>query len=111
MKHPVETPIESTGCSRYDSRHTQDPRPMVTLNPMLVFLAVVILLVGVVIHLVRKSSTLRGYSDVAQDAERLQRALKGETFRDGTDLVISGSQDKFPAMVRFSYDENTPGLN
>jgi len=84
---------------------------MVTLDPKLVFLAVLVLLVGVVIHMVRKSSIFRGYSEVAQDAERLQRALKGETFRDGTDLVVSGSQDKFPSMVRFSYDENTPGLN
>jgi hypothetical protein len=84
---------------------------MVTLNPMLVLLAVVVLVAGAVIHVVRKSLILKGYSDVAADAERLQRALKGETFRDGTDLVVSGSQDKFPAMVRFSYDENTPGLN
>ena len=32
-------------------------------------------------------------------------------FRDGSDLVVSGSQDKLPVTVRFSYDENTPGLN
>jgi hypothetical protein len=84
---------------------------MVTFHPIFVLLAVIVLAAGAVIHLVRKSSTFRGYSDVAQDAQRLQRALKGETFRDGADLVVSGSKDKFPAMVRFSYDENTPGLN
>src|SRR5947209_7031838 len=84
---------------------------MVTLNPMLVVLALVVFGLGIVIHLVRKSSTLHGYEDIAGDAQRLQRALKGETFRDGSDLVVSGSQDKYPAMVRFSYDENTPGLN
>jgi hypothetical protein len=92
-------------------RATRTLALMVTLDPKYVVLAVLVLLAGVVIHLVRKSSTFRGYQDVAQDAERLQRALKGETFRDGSDLVVSGSQDKFPAMVRFSYDENTPGLN
>ena len=84
---------------------------MITLNPALVLLAVVVLLAGVIIHIIRKSSTLRGYSDVAGDAARIEKALKGETFRDGADLVVSGSQDKYPAMVRFSYDENTPGLN
>jgi hypothetical protein len=84
---------------------------MVTFHPIFVLLAVLVLLTGAVIHIVRKSSILKGYSDVAGDAERLQRALKGETFRDGSDLVVSGSQDKFPAMVRFSYDENTPGLS
>ena len=60
---------------------------MVTLNPMLVVLALVVFGLGIVIHLVRKSSTLHGYEDVAGDAQRLQRALKGETFRDGSDLV------------------------
>ncbi|MFL6299212.1 MAG: hypothetical protein ACJ71N_01235 [Terriglobales bacterium] len=84
---------------------------MVTFHPIFVLLAVIVLLIGATIHFVRKSSTFRGYSDVAQDAQRLQSALKGETFRDGADLVVSGSKDKFPAMVRFSYDENTPGLN
>jgi hypothetical protein len=59
----------------------------------------------------RKSSTFSGYGDVAADAQRVQRALKGEVFRDGSDLVVSGSQDKLPTVVRFSYDENTPGLN
>jgi hypothetical protein len=59
----------------------------------------------------RKSSTFAGYGDVAADAQRVQRAIKGETFRDGSDLVVSGAQDKLPVVVRFSYDENTPGLN
>src|SRR5262249_1101606 len=104
--------IESPASSRYDSRQPeQDARPMVTLNPSLVLLAVAVAAAGVIIHLVRKSSTLRGYSDVANDAARLQRALKAETFREGADVVVSGSQDKYPAMVRFSYDMNTPGLN
>jgi hypothetical protein len=84
---------------------------MITLDPKLVMLAVLVLLVGVIIVMMRKSSTFSGYGDVAADAQRIQRALKGETFRDGSDLVVSGSQDKLPTMVRFSYDENTPGLN
>jgi hypothetical protein len=92
-------------------RATRTLALMVNLDPKFVFLALLVLLVGIVIHLARKSSTFRGYQDVAQDAERLRGVLKGETFRDGSDLVVSGSQDKFPAMVRFSYDENTPGLN
>jgi len=50
---------------------------MVTFHPVFVLLAVLVLAAGAVIHLVRKSSTFRGYGDVAQDAERLQRALKG----------------------------------
>ena len=84
---------------------------MITLDPKFIVLAVVVLVIGVIIVMIRKSSTFSGYSDVAADAQRIQRALKGETFRDGSDLVVSGSQDKLPTVVRFSYDENTPGLN
>src|SRR5436305_10844298 len=89
----------------------QDPRLMITLDPKFVVLAVVVLAIGAIIMMVRKSSTFSGYTDVAADAQRIQRAIKGETFRDGSDLVVSGSQDKLPVTVRFSYDENTPGLN
>jgi hypothetical protein len=84
---------------------------MITLDPKFVVLAVVVLAIGAIILMFRKSSTFMGYTDVAADAQRIQRAIKGETFRDGSDLVVSGSQDKLPVTVRFSYDENTPGLN
>ena len=32
-------------------------------------------------------------------------------FRDGNDLVLVGNFNSRPTQVRFSYDENTPGLN
>src|SRR3954469_7456592 len=89
----------------------QDPRPMITLDPKFVALAIIVLVIGAIIVMIRKSSTFSGYTDVAADAQRIQRAIKGESFRDGNDLVVSGSQDKLPVQVRFSYDENTPGLS
>jgi hypothetical protein len=54
---------------------------------------------------------MRGYEDIAGDADAIAKKLRAETFRDGDDLVISGYCGKFPAVVRFSYAENTPGLN
>ena len=84
---------------------------MISFDPTFVVLAVLVVAVGVIIVMFRKSSTFSGYTDVASDAQRIQRAVKGETFRDGSDLVVSGSQDKLPVQVRFSYDENTPGLS
>ena len=84
---------------------------MPSLDPIFVVLAVVVVAIGVIIVMVRKSSTFSGYSDVAADAQRIQSAIKGESFRDGNDLVVSGSHDKLPVQVRFSYDENTPGLS
>src|SRR5438477_10566953 len=84
---------------------------MITLDPKFVVLAIVVVVIGVIIVVVRKSCTFSGSSDVAADAQRIQRAIKGESFRDGNDLVVSGSQDKLPVQVRFSYDENTPGMS
>jgi hypothetical protein len=84
---------------------------MPSFDPTFVVLAVLVVAIGAVIVMIRKSSTFSGYTDVAADAQRIQRAIKGESFRDGNDLVVSGSQDKLPVQVRFSYDENTPGLS
>ena len=83
---------------------------MIMLDPKLIALAILVLLVGVIIVMMRRGNTFSGYNDVAADAQRIQRAIKGESFRDGNDLVVSGSVDKLPVQVRFSYDENTPGL-
>src|SRR3954467_8013640 len=84
---------------------------MPNFDPIFVMLAVLVVAIGVIIVMIRKSSTFSGYSDVAADAQRIERAIKGESFRDGNDLVVSGSQEKLPVQVRFSYDENTPGLS
>src|SRR5438270_13032592 len=115
MSLTAESLIESPACSRYDSRHNlqakQDPRLMISFDPTFVVLAVLVVAAGVIIIMIRNSSTFSGYGDVSADAQRIQRAVKGETFRDVSDLVVSGSQDKLPVQVRFSYDENTPGLS
>jgi hypothetical protein len=80
-----------------------------------VALALLILLavggVGFIIHTFRRGKTFSGYQELTKDAQEIAKALGGEIFRDGNDLVISGNYRKMPAIVRFSYDENTPGLN
>jgi hypothetical protein len=65
----------------------------------------------VVIHLILRGKTLSGYEDIGPEVLRLSNALRGETFRDGTDAVISGSYNGVPAVVRFSNAENTPAVN
>jgi hypothetical protein len=67
--------------------------------------------VGVVVYMIKRARTFAGYGDLRETAEELRRLLKGEIFRDGEDLVISGNHRRLPAVVRFSYSENTPGLN
>jgi hypothetical protein len=60
---------------------------------------------------VRERRTFAGYDELRADIAALKSKLNAEVFRDGTDLVISGTRQKLPVVVRFSYAENTPGLN
>ncbi len=68
-------------------------------------------MVGGLVTFFHRASTYRGYQDLAGEARQIAKALKGDVFRDGTDLVVSGSQGSWPVIVRFSHAENTPGLN
>jgi hypothetical protein len=70
-----------------------------------------VVLVGVIISLLRSSALLAGYNEHKRDIQKIATTLKAEMFRDGDDVVIPGNYKKFPIQVRFSYDENTPGLN
>ena len=60
---------------------------------------------------VRERKTFAGYEEIQPDIQALKNRLNAEVFRDGTDLVISGSDKNTPVVVRFSYAENTPGMN
>jgi hypothetical protein len=86
---------------------------MGSLSPLQVALLIVAALsiVGVVITFIRSRMTYAGYSDIVHDVRRLALAMRGEIFRDGGDVVISGTYERLPAVVRFSNEENTPGLN
>jgi hypothetical protein len=65
----------------------------------------------VVISALRNSALLAGYDEYKKDIQKIATSLKAEMFRDGNDVVIPGNYKKFPIQVRFSYEENTPGLN
>ena len=86
---------------------------MLSMHPVALALLILIVvgLAGFLIHTFRRGRTFSGYRELTQDAEQIAKSLDGEIFRDGNDLVISGNYRKMPAIVRFSYDENTPGLN
>ena len=78
----------------------------------LVFLIIAVLaVIGVVVTFLRSRMTYSGYEEYQGDIHRLSLSLQGEIFRDGPDVVISGAWDKRPTVVRFSNQENTPGLN
>ncbi len=73
---------------------------------------VAVSVIGAILMMFRGKSTFSGYEDLAPEARAIAKALtQSEVFRDGSDLVVSGNFRKLPTIVRFSYDENTPGLN
>ncbi len=79
--------------------------------PQLALLIVgVLAAVGIVVAIMRDRRTYAGYEEYGAEARTLAKALKGELFRDGEDLVMSGTFGKLPTIVRFSNSELTPGL-
>ncbi len=86
---------------------------MGSLSPIAITLAIVagVTLVGLIVAHFRDRGTFSGYEELTSDARQISKSLDGEIFRDGADLVISGNYAKLPVIVRFSYAENTPGMN
>ncbi|HET8667325.1 MAG TPA: hypothetical protein VFM10_05035 [Terriglobales bacterium] len=86
---------------------------MPTLPPIAlpVFIVLAVAFTGAVIAFVRDRRRFSGYRDLTSDVLKLRKALDGDVFRDGEDLVLSGTWHGCPAQVRFSHGENTPGLN
>src|SRR5436305_1450065 len=84
-----------------------------TFHPIFIALAIIAVvgLVGYVISYIQAKAAMRGYEELAPDIQALSKVLKAERFRDGSDLVLNGNYGKFPAVLRFSYSDNTPGLN
>ena len=93
----------------------RNPGSLVSMNthPLTIVLGIVALVaaLGIVISLIRASALMRGYEDLRNEVGALSKKLKADVFRDGDDLVVSGYHGKLPAVVRFSYADNTPGLN
>ena len=66
---------------------------------------------GFIAAYARERRMYAGYSDLQPDVQALRKKIGGEVFRDGEDLVISGTDSKWPVVIRFSYSETTPGLH
>ncbi len=86
---------------------------MSNLSPIALSVLIVISVaaVGGLVTLIRRTTTFRGYEELAGEVRQIAKALKGEVFRDGNDLVVAGSYAGWPVILRFSHAENTPGLS
>ena len=80
----------------------------------LVILAVGVLVIALacaIIPYINLWRRYRGYSEVRRDAAAIAYFLRGQIFRDMNDLVITGNTQTYRTTLRFSRDENTPGVN
>jgi len=86
---------------------------MIGFNPIALaaLIVAVVSLAGMIIFMVRNHRRFSGFEDVANDTRTLAKRIKGEIFRDGPDLVISGNYDNLPTIIRLSHSENTPGVS
>jgi hypothetical protein len=84
-----------------------------TLSPLAIVLGIIFILavVGALIALVYNLHKFSGFRDIGREVGKIARALNGELFRDGDDLVISGNFGGLPVVVRFSNKEDVPALN
>lgn len=57
---------------------------------------------------VQRAGLYRGYQSSAEDIRQVAHSLGAKVFRDGSDLVIAGSHQKLPAIVRLTNDEGRP---
>src|SRR5262245_23653105 len=82
-------------------------------NPVVTAIAIIVgvSLVGFIITYWRRARMYQGYEEHASDAQALASRLKADVFRDGIDVVMSGNYGRLPTVIRFSYADNTPGLN
>ncbi|MGE0405960.1 MAG: hypothetical protein AB7O65_06655 [Candidatus Korobacteraceae bacterium] len=86
---------------------------MKSLSPVetTLIIAGAVSLVGLLIAFFRNRAIFTGYQEVAEEARALRRALSGVILRDGDDLVVNGTFQNWPVVIRFSNAENTAGLN
>jgi hypothetical protein len=86
---------------------------MGSIVPLVIVVAILAVtsIAALIAAFVTERRTYSGYQDIRPDILQLKSLLAAEVFRDGTDLVISGTRQKLPVVVRFSYAETTPGLN
>ena len=86
---------------------------MGSIVPLVIVVAIlaVTAITALIAAFVTERRTYAGYEEIRPEILELKSLLSAEVFRDGTDLVISGTREKLPVVVRISYAETTPALN
>lgn len=84
---------------------------MIEFNPFFIVLAVLALAATLAAIVVRRRRTFSGYEEVRDEVQRAAKMLKAEISREGADLVVQGGYVGKPVTLRFSRDDNAPGLS
>ncbi len=78
---------------------------------LVLFIVLALGLIGGIAAFIRDQRRFAGFRHLTKEVLRLGKAVDGEVFRDGTDLVVNGTWHGMPVDVRFSHLENTPGTD
>lgn len=86
---------------------------MDSLHPLVLpfFIVLALGLIGGFAAFIRDRRRFAGFQHMSKEVLKLGKAVDGEVFRDGTDLVVNGTWRGCPVDIRFSYLENTPGTD
>jgi hypothetical protein len=82
------------------------------MSPVVLAVAIgaLVACVGVLISERRKRVLFADYEEVRSDVRALASHLKGVIFRQGAELVVTGNNAGCSTTIRFSHQENTPGV-
>src|SRR5512147_300309 len=80
-------------------------------NRIVVAFLLAIPLAGFLIEFLLRRLRLRGYGHIAGDVRSIAKAIKGELDRDFGDLLIRGSMNSTPVLIRISTSDQRPALN
>ena len=78
---------------------------------MAIVVAVLVPIVGWLLEAIRGRARLHGFANIAGEIRQLADDLNGDVDRDQTDLLIHGSFEKWPVLVRFSHSSGEPGVH
>lgn len=88
-------------------------KQVLSQHPLLIVFDIlaIVAAIGCLVVLVREAILFRGYRRLKSIAKGMATSLEGSIFRDADDLVINGFFRGVPAVVRFSFAENTPEVH
>ncbi len=84
---------------------------MIEFQPFLIVLAALAFAATLAAIVVQRWRTFSGYPEVREEVQRIAKMLKAEVSREGADLLVQGNHAGKPVTLRFSREDDAPGLS